>query len=84
MFFDRDVRHQIKDNIKYNRDEQHESVKGSGGGGGGGGNNGSGKKSNNNNASVYHYSASRIKRAIRAALQPFRNLKKAPPPNSSR
>lgn len=79
MFFDRDVRRPIKNNLKYKRDDQHQSVK-SGGGGSSNSGSGTGKKSGNSNYSP----ATRIRIAIKAALKPFKNITKAPPPKSSR
>lgn len=69
MFIDRDPRKQIKENLKYKKEDQQEALKSGGGGGGGSGNN-SGKKSGNGQ---YQSMYKRKQTAVRVALKKFKD-----------
>lgn len=71
MFIDRDPRKQIKENLKYKKEDQQEALKGGGGSGSGNnsGNAGGKKSSNNQYQNIY----SRKQTAVRVALKKFKD-----------
>lgn len=85
MFIDRDPRKQIRENLKYRKEDQQEAVKGGGGGGGGGSN--SGKKSGNaggqkSASGQYQGTHNRKQTAVRVALKKFKDSRTPRPPKA--